>query len=242
MLGIEFADDFGRIASEFGLKFLVALICGGVVGIERETSGKPAGVRTNILICLGSMLFTAMSFEMGRAFGGDPTRIAAQIVTGIGFLGAGAILHETGKGITGMTTAAMIWLIAALGVMVGAGYLISAMVITAATTLTMVGLRRLERFINRRQGRDYAFVIPSDERTRSRIEAVLSIFDDVVSEIAIASEGLECSVVSLHFTGSVNERHEFLRQLFSIEGLRRRDMEVITDKTVLVEKAPDEKP
>jgi putative Mg2+ transporter-C (MgtC) family protein len=227
MLGIEFENDFGRIASEFGLKFLVALLCGGVVGIERETSGKPAGVRTNILICLGSMLFTAMSFEMARVFGGDPTRIAAQIVTGIGFLGAGAILHETGKGITGMTTAAMIWLIAALGVMVGSGYLLTAVAITAATTLTMVVLRRVERFINERQGTDFAFSIPSDDPTRDRLEAVISIFDDVVSNVVITSEDQDRRAVTFHFTGSVNERHELLRQLFRIEGLRRKDMAVM---------------
>lgn len=222
MLGIEFATDFWRIATEFGLKFIVAVICGGVIGIERETSGKPAGLRTNILICLGSMLFTAMSFEMARVFGGDATRIAAQIVTGIGFLGAGAILHETGKGITGMTTAAMIWLIAALGVMIGSGYLVTAVVITGFTLLVMVGLRRVERFINERKGRTFAFTIPSDDRSLERLEAIVAIFDDVVTDVTTSADVAGRINVELRFVGSVNERHEFLQQFYRIEGARRR--------------------
>jgi putative Mg2+ transporter-C (MgtC) family protein len=221
MIGVEFNVDFLNTALEFALKFVVAVICGGVVGIERETSGKPAGLRTNILICLGAMIFTSMSLLMATRAGSDPTRIAAQIVTGIGFLGAGAILHETGKGITGMTTAAMIWLIAALGVMIGAGYLLTAVTITALTTVAMVGLRRVERIINRRKGRDYRFTIPADPDARSRIEAIASIFDDAISDLIMTPEDDGRKLVTLRFTGSANERHEFLQQMFRIEGIRR---------------------
>jgi putative Mg2+ transporter-C (MgtC) family protein len=230
MLGLEFTEDFARIALEFGLKFVASILCGGVVGIERETSGKPAGLRTNILICLGSMLFTAMSFEMSRVFGGDATRIAAQIVTGIGFLGAGAILHETGKGITGMTTAAMIWLIAALGVMIGAGYIVSAIGLTILTTIAMLGLRRLERLINEKKGRDYAFTMPADGRTRDRLEGLVSIFDDALSNVTVTPDVGDRNLLTLRFSGSANERHEFMTQLYHIEGVRRRDVTMIDDR------------
>jgi putative Mg2+ transporter-C (MgtC) family protein len=230
MFEIELDGDFARVAMEFATKFVVAVICGGVVGVERETSGKPAGLRTNILICLGSMLFTAISAEIARVSGGDATRITAQIVTGIGFLGAGAILHETGKGITGMTTAAMIWFIAALGVVIGAGYLVSAIGLTLVTTLTMILLRRLEGVINRRKGRDYAFTIPADPRTRDRLEAVVSIFDDVVLDVKVAPDDDERNLVTLRFIGSANERHEFLQQFYKIEGVRRRDVTMIDDR------------
>lgn len=229
MPSIELTGDFMRIAMEFGLKFLVALVCGGVIGIERETSGKPAGVRTNILICIGSMLFTAMSFEMARMSGGDATRIAAQIVTGIGFLGAGAILHETGKGITGMTTAAMIWMIAALGVMIGAGFYITSIIITTLTTVAMIALKRVELFINKKKGIDFAFTTPSDGRTRERLEGLMSVFDDAVTDVKLAPDVGGRYLVSLRFTGSANERHEFLQQLYRIEGVRRRDQSVLEE-------------
>ena len=221
MFGIEFTDGYLHRALELLLQFVVSVICGGIIGIERETSGKPAGLRTNVLVCVGSMLFTVVSFEMARMSGGDATRIAAQIVTGIGFLGAGAILHETGKGITGMTTAAMIWMIAALGVMVGAGMLITAFAIALATTLTMIGLKRIERFINRRQGVDYAFELPAGERTEEILEGMLTLFEGALTDPSIERVDGGKDILRLRFTGSANERNEFLQQLYRIEGVRK---------------------
>ncbi len=102
-------------------KLILALILGGLVGLERQFHDKPAGFRTKILICVGSTLFTIFSVKMGSLHGSDPSRIAAQIVTGIGFLGAGAIIRH-GEAVMGLTTAATIWLVASVGVGVGAGY------------------------------------------------------------------------------------------------------------------------
>src|SRR5512136_1183018 len=96
-----------------------AVCCGAIVGTERERQDKPAGLRTLILVCLGSAVFTMVSYAFTTTTG-DSGRVAAQIVTGIGFLGAGAILHSRTT-VSGMTTAAAIWMMAAIGITVGAG-------------------------------------------------------------------------------------------------------------------------
>ena len=95
------------------IKVFLSLVLGGVLGMERQYHDKPAGFATNCLICLGAMLFTILSEYMGQQ-GGDPGRIAAQVVTGVGFLGAGSIWRDGNK-ISGLTTAAGVWLVAAIG-------------------------------------------------------------------------------------------------------------------------------
>ena len=121
---------------------VVSILCGAIVGSERERAEKPAGLRTLTLICLGSTIFTIMSID--PAFGAmDRSRIAAQIVTGVGFLGAGAILRERGS-ITGLTTAASIWVIAAVGMVVGVGYALSGIVLSGAIYVTLTVWHRLE--------------------------------------------------------------------------------------------------
>ena len=101
-------------------RLLLAALLGGIVGLERELSHKPAGIRTNMLICLGSALFTIISYEMAGNVGGDHTRIAAQIIPGIGFIGAGVVIRERGT-IIGITSAATIFVVASMGMTVGAG-------------------------------------------------------------------------------------------------------------------------
>src|SRR2546426_12382337 len=93
------------------IKLLLAALLGGIIGVEREIRDKPAGLRTNILICVGSTLFMSISTKVALLLGGDPTRISAQIISGIGFLGAGAVLHSHGF-VSGLTTAATIWVVA----------------------------------------------------------------------------------------------------------------------------------
>jgi len=107
------------------LRLLVATVLGGLVGYERERTGKPAGVRTHGMVCLGAALFTVVSVY---GFGaGDPSRLAAQVVTGIGFLGAGAILHQR-HSIHGLTTAASLWVTAAVGIAMGVGMIAMSLV------------------------------------------------------------------------------------------------------------------
>ncbi len=118
------------------LRLLLATALGAIIGYQRERAGKPAGLRTHTLICLGAALFTVASLY-GFGLASDPARVAAGVVAGIGFLGAGAILHREGGIVEGLTTAATIWAVAAIGLAAGAGlYLVS----TAATVLMLIVL------------------------------------------------------------------------------------------------------
>jgi putative Mg2+ transporter-C (MgtC) family protein len=120
---------------EMTLRLLLATFLGAVIGFQREMSGKEAGLRTNMLISLGAALFTVVSIYGFP--GSDPARIAAGVVTGVGFIGAGVILHRTGGAVVGLTTAATIFMVAGIGVAAGAGlYIIS----SVATALGLVVL------------------------------------------------------------------------------------------------------
>lgn len=140
-------------------RLLLSFALGTVVGFEREISDKPAGLRTNVLICLGSTLFTLVSLKMAGPLT-DPTRIAAQVVSGIGFLGAGAIMRE-GEHVKGLTTAATIFVVAAIGMAVGFGFGGLAAVCTAATLAVQVILARMDMLVDHMRRR-YTFRIVSD--------------------------------------------------------------------------------
>ena len=109
---------------EMFLRIVLAAILGMGVGLQRELAGKPAGLRTHGLICMGAALFTIISIKFGGPAYSDPSRVAAGIVTGIGFLGAGAILRDEGGKIAGLTTAASIWSISGIGIAIGMGELV----------------------------------------------------------------------------------------------------------------------
>ncbi len=127
------------------LRLVVAALIGGIIGVDREVRGKPAGMRTNILMCLGSCLIMILSTEVARTGGkmADPGRIAAQVVTGIGFLGAGTIIRSR-VSVTGITTAATLWFVAALGLVIGYGGYLLALAATFLMLITLTSLRRLE--------------------------------------------------------------------------------------------------
>jgi len=135
---------------ELMLRLLLAAGLGAAIGVERELRQKPAGLRTNILIALGSALFVAVSIAFGHA-GGTPDRIAAQVVTGIGFLGGGAILRS-GTSVHGMTTAATIWVNAAVGMAAGAGLYVIAIAATVIALVVLAVLPPLESYFERRAG------------------------------------------------------------------------------------------
>lgn len=128
--------------SEIVLRILVSLFFGGVIGLERQYHDKPAGFATNTLICVGSAVFAMLSTISAYYLGGDPARIAAQIVAGVGFLGAGSILREGNK-ISGLTTAAGIWLVAAVGMAVGYGQYFIGAAATASVLVLQIFLRKL---------------------------------------------------------------------------------------------------
>ena len=127
------------------LSVFLAVILGGMIGAEREMSGKAAGLRTNALICLGAAVFTIISKDMAAGTAeGSLTRIAAQIVTGVGFLGAGAIIQDRG-GVHGLTTAATIWLVASIGMACGAHFYGLAIATTLVAIAVLVLLGKLTR-------------------------------------------------------------------------------------------------
>ncbi len=125
------------------VKLLIAFVFGVLIGFDRERSGKAAGIRTQMLICVGSALLAGISVHIGTKYGypGDPARLMAQIVTGIGFVGAGVII-KSGHRVSGVTTAATIWTTAAIGIAVGSGFYLSAI----ATTILVLLLEPMAAF------------------------------------------------------------------------------------------------
>lgn len=123
----------------------VATVCGALIGLEREIKNKVAGIRTHILICVGVTIFTLVGVSFGKA--ADPTRVIAQIITGIGFLGGGVIFKEHDK-VVGVTSAAFIWFIASIGVLCGLGYLLSAGVLTVGFLIITIVLSRFEHVLD----------------------------------------------------------------------------------------------
>jgi len=130
------------------LSIILAVVFGAAIGLERELSHKAAGLRTNVLICLGAAVFTIISRQMAAGQQDSLTRIAAQIVTGVGFLGAGAIIVDRG-GVHGLTTAATIWLVASIGMACGAGFYKLAGISTLIAISVLIGLAQLVRPIER---------------------------------------------------------------------------------------------
>jgi putative Mg2+ transporter-C (MgtC) family protein len=147
------AQEFiSALRLDLALRLGLAVVLGGAIGLERQIAGKPAGLRTSILIALGSALLMDLSINLGRATGqgGDPARLAAQVVTGVGFLGAGTILHFQG-GVVGLTSAATIWVVMAIGLTVGAGFYIEALGTTVIVVIVLTVLGRLEHHVLRAQ-------------------------------------------------------------------------------------------
>lgn len=196
-----------------------AFLCGALVGFERERGHKPAGLRTLILICVGSAIFTVVSASPSLG-GHEPARIAAQIVTGIGFLGAGSILRDRHH-ISGLTTAATIWACSGIGIVVGAGYAAAGVVLSAAVLITLGWVRRLEVVLNGAcQVRRVLIVYqPSQGKTRPRITALL---DEAKGHIAIGDDkerpqGLR--EISVEYCGVHRDHRCVLAQLADVPGV-----------------------
>jgi putative Mg2+ transporter-C (MgtC) family protein len=158
-------------------RLLLAFALGGIIGAEREFRDKSAGLRTIMFISTGSALFTIFSTHLAPdlQLSGDPARIAAQIVTGVGFLGAGAIMREGGE-IRGLTTAATIWLAAALGMGAGMGLYLFSTLATAIILLALLFFPSLEQMLGRySQAHEYQVTIPASPE---RFEAFLRLFEE----------------------------------------------------------------
>jgi putative Mg2+ transporter-C (MgtC) family protein len=136
-------SEMGTVISSTIFRLSLATVLGGLIGLERQLRHKPAGLRTNLFICFGAAMYTILSSELAGKFGGDHTRVAAQIIPGIGFIGAGSILHARGA-VVGLTTAATLFVVASVGMAAGGGLYITAVFATGFILIALELLRRVE--------------------------------------------------------------------------------------------------
>jgi hypothetical protein len=194
--GIAMTEPF----SSYLARLVIALVIGGAIGLEREFKGKPAGMRTNMLICVGSCLIMIISIEIARTAvrTSDPGRIAAQVITGIGFLGAGTIIRSRFH-IVGLTTAATIWALSAIGLAVGAGYIVLA-----------------------ETKRSYHVIQVTLERGEGIIRAVMALF----SSMKVSSEALEVIRsgelwrATFEYASSQEKHRELVEKLSESSGVK----------------------
>jgi len=137
--------------SSFAIQLAAAVLCGGIVGVERQLRGKAIGIRTGMLICLATQVFVRLGITLDDS-DVDPTRVIGQVVTGVGFLGAGVILARGGA-ITGVTSAAVVWMLAAIGSTIGIGRPLEALVLSFLVVGVLIGVRLLESAFKRLRGR-----------------------------------------------------------------------------------------
>ena len=141
-----------RSEPKLAFQVAVSVICGGIVGLERQRRGKAIGIRTSMLICLATMVFVRLGEDLAiPGSGADPTRVLGQVVTGVGFLGAGVILARGGT-VVGVTSAAVVWMLAAIGSTIGVGRAIEALTLSGVVVAVLIGVRMLEHAFNRLAG------------------------------------------------------------------------------------------
>ena len=183
---IMFLQDLN--VATVAIRLALAMVVGSVIGLERGKQGRAAGLRTHILVCLGATLASMIGLYVNTSLGfdNDPLRIAAQVISGIGFLGVGTILIKGRFQITGLTTAAGLWTVAAIGLALGVGFYSAAIVAFVLSVLTVSIIHRLEYTINKRHRRFGIYVeIVSDKDVRRTIDFLEKNFK--ISDIQVTS-------------------------------------------------------
>jgi putative Mg2+ transporter-C (MgtC) family protein len=212
-------------------KVLTAVALGGSIGYEREHHNQPAGLKTHIILCVGATLLTIVSIAMSNDLGNDrltdPTRIAAQIVSGIGFLGGGAILR-LGATVRGLTTAACIWTVTGVGMAIGAGYYFPAALVILTMLLTLHYMERFENlFFKKREFKAMSLTARSSPELLGRVEKVLTKNHISIKSIELERELTEPNVelrALLSVPGQVS-LHRLSDEMFQIPGTIRFEME-----------------
>jgi putative Mg2+ transporter-C (MgtC) family protein len=221
---LTFLSDLAWLHPAFLGRLLLAAVLGGAIGLEREWSGKPAGLRTNVLICVGAMLLTELSLIVAASaragVPADPARIAAQIVSGIGFLGAGTIIQSR-VGVTGLTTAATMWVVAGIGMTVGAGLYAEAVGTAVLVIAVLLLLTRLEgRLPQHFEGQLRVTLLPDHELTDRVEELVGTRVEYTLSAMERDNEHVELTYVisghRRHWTALLTE----LRRLDGVLGVK----------------------
>ncbi|HZX09390.1 MAG TPA: MgtC/SapB family protein, partial [Acidobacteriota bacterium] len=198
--------------AEVVLKLILATALGGLIGLERESSQKPAGFRTNILICLGAtmvMILSGLLLEGKQEYMGDLTRIAAGVITGIGFMGAGTIIHSRGM-VIGLTTAAGLWAVAVLGLVIGSGYYLFAVVFTAIIIITLFILGKVEAEHMKKDTYHYTVESESSKKVLLDIKKIALHEGIKFKEISHKKEG-NLSIISFVFDAPDENEQNFYK-------------------------------
>jgi putative Mg2+ transporter-C (MgtC) family protein len=190
----------GTVLTTMIARLVVAAILGGAIGLERQLRHKPAGLRTNIFICFGAAMYTVLSEQLAGSFGGDHTRVAAQIIPGIGFIGAGSILHARGS-VTGLTTAATIFVVASIGMAAGGGLYVTAVFATIVILIALAVLGKLEHKVFMRSE------LVTYEVTGTSAESVLAEANRVLDDVHSTMQNVRVAGAPGH-----------ARVLFSVDG------------------------
>ena len=208
-------------------RLVLAGVLGGLIGLERELKAKPAGLRTTLLICVGAALFTELSLDIamlatggGEALRADPARLAAQIIPGIGFIGAGAILHARGR-VTGLTTAATLWVVTAIGIAIGSGAYVEAIGATVMVLGTLLLLGRLERIVRHHMAnRKYTAAVDAEGDTFERLIGSLQggTLQMRVDTMEKVGDDLE---VTFRLIGPQHEHDKLVKAMIREKGVRR---------------------
>jgi putative Mg2+ transporter-C (MgtC) family protein len=216
--------DIHQVAPQHWVGVIVtttSVLCGGLIGMERSKARKPVGLRTLILICLGSAIFTQASLLISDHPLTDRGRIAAQVVTGVGFLGAGAIIRERGL-LIGITTGAGIWATAAVGVVLGAGYVAAGIFFSLVILGTLAAERAVDRLLGgscEHSTLELTFD-PGDGKTAFRIQAILDEYQSPATATFKEPVGSE-QQATIRYCHAHREHRAFLRPLLSLDRIHR---------------------
>lgn len=206
------------------VRLALAVFLGGLVGYEREASHRPAGLRTHVLVALGSALIMLVSifiFEVYRGYASvDPGRIAAQVVSGIGFLGAGTIMRE-GLTIRGLTTAASLWVVAGIGLAAGAGYYVGAILTAVAALVVLVVLSRVEhRFIAKSTVHTMELVVRDKPGMLGRVGLVLGNFNINIRNVQMSQRSDSLLDIELQLLmPTAVDLTQLTQDLMAVEGV-----------------------
>ena len=205
---------------EITLKLLLAVALGGLIGLERESSQKPAGFRINILICVGStmmMVLSGLLLQGKEGSGGDLTRIAAGVITGIGFIGAGTIIQSRGI-VVGLTTAATLWAVGGLGLVIGGGHYIPAIIFTAIIILTLILFRQIEGHFLKKSIYRYHLKTKYSKDILANIKKIALHEGIRFRELTLKKEE-NLAVVDLSFSSAEDKEQKFSQSLFDVQEI-----------------------
>lgn len=217
-----------HVSLEWLIKIGMAVVCGSLIGIERQLKRKAAGMRTNVLICLGATLYVLAAELIARQVGIehlDPSRIAGQVIVGMGFIGAGSIMQSRGK-IHGLTTAATLWVVAAIGVLIGLGFPLLGLLVTILVIVLLVGVGKFEHLVlGRCQMLTIRLSFRDQPETWERLQYVLELHDQkfadkTVERRQVASGGTIC-FLNLRYCHVHPDHSDLLLDLLKIPDVRQ---------------------